>query len=917
MRFTQRQRKLTLFCAVALGLLLILTPVRAHAVLSRANPPANTALEAAPAEIRLWFTEPLEPQFSQIILRDARGNPLSMPPAQVDSADPMQMFLLIPPGSLTEGLYTVSWRVVSTADGHPTQGAFAFAIGAAVTFNSVAVIEEPIPVDSAAIRWLNFVALALMLGSLGFFLFVWSPAVSGTNTVTERRMQLLTWAGWLALGAAGVLALLLQASVANGIPLLNALDGSLLSRIISGTRYGNLWLIRMALWLGFGVSLLFARGDRWFYWIAVALGAGLVLTYSLYSHASGMPNPVATVAADWIHLLSSTLWIGGLVQIVNILSAGRRNDVLLATPEVSAVVGYFSNFARVCVGILILTGLYASWLHVGSVEGLLTTQYGQALLVKLILFLPLLGLAATNLIVTQRRLQAGEVIWVGRLRGLVSAEVALTILVLAAVGAMTAIQPARSALATRAAAPPSPNPIVEEQTADDLRIGLEITPGWVGSNTFNVKLTGADGSPVTDASLIRLRFTSGSLGESELRPEHIGDGVYSIIGENLSVAGDWRIRTSIQRPNKFDTLVDFNPSVGLPPAPPPPPDPVPPLPSRIYALLLTGVAALGVGAFFAAQNRLSLRTGAGLLTSALLIVGVIFLGSGLIEMRSRPVSAAMIENASAKLAVREGLPLPYVITLDGVLMQPQADGTWADISPKAAVNDIYLSANNRIFAATSGGLQLYDGVSWRSLDETPLDHVDSMHGYLFALGDHAVLRFHELPGGEIERTSRRPLLESEQRIGEMVMLGDHSHVLLVGGQLFSTPDLGLSWEALDNLEPAQMIGTDADGKLLAVTDTGVLRRDNEGWRSVMPLPENTTISSLRVFNDQLYALAGGRLYRQAGASWERVIPPGSENVALSAMAVQYPQTLWLVDANSTQVWSSTDAEIWTVTPVQA
>lgn len=901
---------------------IVASPVRAHATLERSNPPANTALEAPPNEIRMWFTEPLEPQYARILIRDTSGIVMTTPPAVVDPSDPFQMFVI--PGVLTEGLYTVSWRVVSSADGHPTEGSFAFGVGTAVSFENITIAEEPIPTDSAFVRWLNLFTMALAIGTLGFNLFVWTPAAPGTNTLMDRRMMLLVWAGWLALGVAGVLALVLQVSVSNGIPLLSAFDFSLLSRIISGSRYGNLWLIRMALWLGFAMALLFARSDRWFYWVAMGLGGGILLTNSLYSHASGLPNTPATVAADWIHLLASTLWIGGLVQIVNVLSIGRRDDPLLPTPEVSRVVAYFSNYARVCVSILVLTGIYAAWLHVGTLDALLTTQYGQALLVKLVLFAPLIGLAAVNLIVTYRKLQAGEMVWIGRLRSLVTAEVVLTVSILGAVGVMTAIQPARGVLTQRTPRVPSPQPIVETQTADDLNIQLEITPGWVGSNTFNITLTDADGSPITDATRIRMRFTSSGVGESELRPEHIGDGVYSIIGENLSLTGDWRIRTTVARPQKFDAVVDFEPSLGLAPPPPLPPSPIPPLNSRIFALLLTGIAALGLGGFFAAQNRLSLSTGDGLLTIALFVVGVILLGSGLLDMRGTPVAAESGETtyipsngSPIDLAIRDGMDFPYLIMNDGQLLQPQSSSNWKNIGLDAQILDVYLGGEKRVFAASDRGLLFYDDIEseWVILDTTPLKHVESMHGYLFALADQEVLRFQELPGGELSFVKNNELLVTDETLGDMVMLGDHSHVLQVGDLLFSTPDLGLSWQPLDNPSPANIISVDADGKLLAVTDSGILRRSDSAWQNYMSLVENMPITSLQIFNEKLYALADGKLFVQIGNEWAQVTPPETADAYFTAMTVQYPQTLWLLDTKGERLWSSDDGQVWTITPI--
>ncbi|MEZ4660465.1 MAG: copper resistance protein CopC [Caldilineaceae bacterium] len=48
--------------------------VQAHAAVIRAEPIDGEALTTAPSELRLWFNEPILPQFSQVQLVDAEDN---------------------------------------------------------------------------------------------------------------------------------------------------------------------------------------------------------------------------------------------------------------------------------------------------------------------------------------------------------------------------------------------------------------------------------------------------------------------------------------------------------------------------------------------------------------------------------------------------------------------------------------------------------------------------------------------------------------------------------------------------------------------------------------------------------------------------------------------------------------------------
>lgn len=109
----------------ALLLLLAQSHASAHAFLDHAQPRVGATVRASPPEVKIWFTQNVEPAFSTIEVRDASG-------AQVDKKDthrdPQNKSLLavsLPP--LEKGTYRVSWRVVSV-DTHRTQGHFQFTV---------------------------------------------------------------------------------------------------------------------------------------------------------------------------------------------------------------------------------------------------------------------------------------------------------------------------------------------------------------------------------------------------------------------------------------------------------------------------------------------------------------------------------------------------------------------------------------------------------------------------------------------------------------------------------------------------------------------------------------------------------------------------------------------------------------------
>src|SRR4051794_40314459 len=77
----------------------------AHAFLSQAAPAVGGVVSAPPREIRLSFTEAIEPAFSRIALSTADGQTIATSPARVDPSDNTQLVLLLPP--LTPGRYRV------------------------------------------------------------------------------------------------------------------------------------------------------------------------------------------------------------------------------------------------------------------------------------------------------------------------------------------------------------------------------------------------------------------------------------------------------------------------------------------------------------------------------------------------------------------------------------------------------------------------------------------------------------------------------------------------------------------------------------------------------------------------------------------------------------------------------------------
>ena len=566
-----RHLKIALILAVAVALIAA-GIASAHADFTRSDPAPNAVLEVAPARVTIGFTEPIEPGFSTITVLFQDGSTADLGDSAVAPADPTELSVSL--GDTREGTYLVSWRVLSAVDGHITSGSWVYSVGQPIdrTVTAQTGGASTSPLDMIA-RALLFVGQAVFVGTLLFRWLVWWPALKSADldaVVDEpaiRRGRIVVFVA-LALACAGaVLSLLAQSSAAG------ASIGAWMS-----TRVGRVWigramtLIALAM-LGNEVASAkpVTRSPRTWTGVALAwLGLQLLLLTSLTSHSAAIANPpIIPVLADWLHLTASAVWAGGLAQMAFVVPFAARSigdDEDRAWLWLKAVV-YFSTVAAVGIGILLVTGAYMSFLHVGDWPAVLTTVYGRSLLLKLMLAGVAMLIGAFNLFVIKPRLdravdapdESPARALQQRFKRLVSFEAVAALSVLAAAGILTALPRSKD-----------PQPLASSQRlelrtrADPLDVALGIDPATTGFNTFDIRLTQND-RRITDAKSVSLRFTflTRSVGTTAAEAQLTPDGAYTTSGAFLSLAGDWQIEIAVRRPDAFDTFAAYRVKVGL------------------------------------------------------------------------------------------------------------------------------------------------------------------------------------------------------------------------------------------------------------------------------------------------------------------------------------------------------------------
>jgi copper resistance protein C len=96
-----------------------------HAFLKDADPGVGSTIHTSPGEVRIRFTENIEPAISSIQVFDASGKEVDKRDLHLDRSDHALLQVSLPP--LGAGTYKVVWRVVSV-DTHVTNGNFTFRI---------------------------------------------------------------------------------------------------------------------------------------------------------------------------------------------------------------------------------------------------------------------------------------------------------------------------------------------------------------------------------------------------------------------------------------------------------------------------------------------------------------------------------------------------------------------------------------------------------------------------------------------------------------------------------------------------------------------------------------------------------------------------------------------------------------------
>ncbi|MFD0678514.1 MULTISPECIES: copper resistance CopC/CopD family protein [unclassified Paenibacillus] len=508
----------------------------AHTSLTNAVPAANAELQQAPPSVILTFNERLEDGVYYIKVFDSKQKPVTASKAKLN-ANRMVLELELP--KLETGNYIVTYHVIS-ADGHPVEGTYIFAVGQSLSqqpgmvpsnmehMHSQGLSKEMgiLDIVNYLSRILYYVTMLLFTGWVLWLRF-------GLRNIGNVRPVLEGWAVQLQRGY--LIAFLLfmfthiYAMVGDGGP-------EAMAALFTSTGIGYIWLSSLVLSL-LGFIVLYRNTWMDMLWVVL-----LWLFKSLNGHAAAFAPQSQTIMLDVVHMAAAAIWMGGLLMLL-VLWRRSKEDAKVFFLR-------FSSAALASMALLIVSGVFIVLIFLPDIAYLVETQWGKMLLVKSALVL-LVMLTGLTLRILYRKRTIEKVSYLLRI------DAVLALLIACIVGIFTYLTPL-----------PANAPLYWHVMGEKIHMTTEITPNVPGINDITVKVwlpeklgkpkqvllkLRNEGTPEIAPIEVPLSFTT----EEEKAYEesyNMKKHMYKARGAYLPYPGYWDIEVRVMDSNDDETV---------------------------------------------------------------------------------------------------------------------------------------------------------------------------------------------------------------------------------------------------------------------------------------------------------------------------------------------------------------------------
>lgn len=542
----------------------------AHPSILDSSPAASSTAPAGTTQVVIHYSEAVDIDFSAIKVIDNNGN-------QIDNKDTKyfeaESSLVVTTPPLTDGIYTVTSKVLSKVDGHLVPDVLLFGVGdVSVPPPKQKDVTETIYFPEAGSRFPGLVGQVIVLGAAISSLVMWR-AVGRKNILKDSALDLqkfyhskfstITGVGLFLVFASNILMLVVQTI---------RLETSASS--VLQTSFGSVWIVRMAV-----TVILLAV---WFLMenkasasprkqgLLVGLSLVLIGTTTIIGHGTASEQ-LPAVIIDYVHNLISSVWIGGVIFFAFILiptfarlEDGKRERItLLMIPK-------FSSMIIIALGAIIVTGPTLLWLLEDDLGLLSESYYGYMIIAKISIASAMVALGGYNQVKIQRsaekKLESGVITVHRKLKRSLRAEAALGIILLGVVAML-----ANSSLPMGQAQESTQQVNYGLDTSvfsESVEFDVSIEPFRSGANTISVSAFDSGGKPLDDLDGIKVKLSNPEKGVAPFdvplaKSESQGSTYEGEITYGFS--GKWDMEFEVQRtynPNEGTSLMAFvKPSV--------------------------------------------------------------------------------------------------------------------------------------------------------------------------------------------------------------------------------------------------------------------------------------------------------------------------------------------------------------------
>ncbi len=447
----------------------------AHAFVIGSDPIDGSTVATVPRVVRIFFASAISPaSIAYVFTPDEQM--VDAAHSTISGKDSRELdTLLTTPNQLPQGSYTVRWTALASSDGHTTHGVIGFNVGRSSTGLSGETILGPstsnilpeldaIGILAVAWEWLVLMALTFWVGILVVEGLILAGVERTSNLLAEthKRARPLQWLCLTALLVGELITLLLRTTQLSQGLHGSGIDLAALDHILFETRYGYLWLLRIA-FIGIALGLLWwttrsrsnigdarrtrtagrrfrqmrqqaqqiqrttqelgsgpikneiateenatpvATSARSFTIIWLLLAGLILLTLVLSGDVAALAQtPMSAIMLDWLYLAARCIWFGTiaylgyvLLPLLAVVEPDHHSEIL------TIVLRRFHPLMLATLGVFLVSGIFLTETSLNGVLQFTTAPYGRTLLVEWILIAAMILLSAYALFTLQPKL---------------------------------------------------------------------------------------------------------------------------------------------------------------------------------------------------------------------------------------------------------------------------------------------------------------------------------------------------------------------------------------------------------------------------------------------------------------------------------------------------------------------------------